>query len=160
MSSAPNIDDGGLQRLAYELSLRALGQQESTLNDLRARTGTLLAASSLVSSFLGARAVDRGGVTWLAVPALIAFAGSVIASLFILLPKSQVIFALRGSVLFEEEFTDPGGLAETHRRLAYWLEQYRDANQPTVERLFGFYRAAAFALLIEVVLWSIELALG
>lgn len=132
MSSVPNIDNGGLQRLAYELSMRAFGQQENTLNDLRARTGTLLAASSLASSFLGARAVDGGGVTWLTALALMAFGGSVIASLFVLLPKSQLIFALRGSVLFEEEFSDPGGLSETYRRLAYWLEQYRDANEPTV----------------------------
>jgi hypothetical protein len=35
-----------LVELAYELSLRNLGQQEAALNELRARTGTVLTASA------------------------------------------------------------------------------------------------------------------
>jgi hypothetical protein len=77
----------GLQRLAYELSLRALSQQEGVLNELRSRTGTLLAASSLVASFLGARAIGSGDYRWLTVFALIAFAVSVLACLYVLLPS-------------------------------------------------------------------------
>jgi hypothetical protein len=89
-----------------------------------------------------------------------AFAVSVFASISVLLPKASLVFALRGSVLFEEEFTDPGGLAETHRRLAYWLENYRDSNQPAIERQFQLYRAAALAVLAQVLLWSTDLALA
>jgi hypothetical protein len=47
-----------LQELSYALSLRSLDQQEKALEELRNRTGTLLAATSLVASFLGARAID------------------------------------------------------------------------------------------------------
>lgn len=159
MDSQPATDEAGLRQLAYELSLRTLGQQEGVLNELRSRTGTLLAASSLVASFLGARAIASGGAKWLTALALFAFAVSIFASVYVLLPKSELIFAVRGSVLFEQEVTDPGGLAETHRRLAYWLEEYHDANQPTIERLFSLYRVATLAGLAEVVLWSIELSL-
>ena len=49
---------------------------------------------------------------------------------------------------------------ETYRRLSYWLDGYRDANLPTIERLFDYYRGAAFLLLVQIVLWSIELALS
>jgi len=42
---------GELERLAYESSLRALDKQEQLLAELRARTGLLLAASSLAASF-------------------------------------------------------------------------------------------------------------
>jgi hypothetical protein len=42
-------------RLAYEASLRALDQQQRIVEDIRARTGVLLAAASLAASFLGAR---------------------------------------------------------------------------------------------------------
>lgn len=42
-----------LESLAFDLSLRALGQQEKVLEELRARTGTLLTAAALVTSFLG-----------------------------------------------------------------------------------------------------------
>jgi hypothetical protein len=47
-----------LAEIAYESAVRALGQQEAALNELRGRTGTLLAAEALTTSFLGA-AGDR-----------------------------------------------------------------------------------------------------
>jgi hypothetical protein len=42
-----------LERLAYDAALRALDKQERLVEELRARTRVLLAASSLVVSFLG-----------------------------------------------------------------------------------------------------------
>jgi hypothetical protein len=65
---------------------------------------------------------------------------------------------LRGSVLFEAEFDDPGGLPETYRRLAYWLERYHDANQEVIDGLFAKYRLAALAVLAQVLLWVAEIA--
>lgn len=155
-----DVDDAAaLHQLAYELSSRALQQQEGALNELRARTGTLLAASSLVASFLGARAVADEGNGWLTVLALLVFAGSVAASAYILLPKAGLIFALRGSVLLEAERDDPGGLPETYRRLAYWLESYRDENARTVDRLLGMYRAATGAVVIQVTVWTLKIVI-
>jgi len=52
---------GVLEELAFDLSMQALSRQEHSLEDLRTRAGTLLAASSVVSSFLGATALNRGG---------------------------------------------------------------------------------------------------
>jgi hypothetical protein len=91
------------------------------MNELRARTGTLLAASSIVASFLGSRASDQGSGT-LTLLALVAFVVPVAACIYVLAPKDNLIFALRGSVLFEAEYDEPGGVPETYRRLAYWLE--------------------------------------
>lgn len=51
-----------LQKIAYELSLRAFGQQETALDELRRRTATLVAASSLTASFFGAQALATGGL--------------------------------------------------------------------------------------------------
>lgn len=149
----------GLEKLAFSLSLRSLEHQEATLDDLRSRTGTLLAASALVASFLGSRVLEDGlGV--LAVLALLAFLISILASVYVLLPKPHLIFSLRGSVLFEEEADDPGGLDETHRKLAYWLDGYRDSNEPTVEKLFRTYGLATAAVVVEVILWMIELTVS
>lgn len=153
-------DDGGLQKLAFELSLRLLDQQEATLNELRARTGTLLAGSSLIASFLGARALDRAGFGIVTGAAIVAFIFSIATSAYVLLPKQNLIFGVRGSELFEEEFGEPGGLSETHRRLAYWLESFRDDNQPTVDRLFFWFRMSVGALLFEAILWMLDLGLG
>jgi hypothetical protein len=44
---------GEFEKLAYEAALRGLDKQENLLEELRTRTGVLLAASSLAASFLG-----------------------------------------------------------------------------------------------------------
>src|SRR5712691_2113715 len=61
------------ERLAYEISLRALERQETLLEEFLSRTGTLLAASSVSASFLGARALDASGFRWLGLIALSLF---------------------------------------------------------------------------------------
>jgi hypothetical protein len=72
-----------LQRVAYQRSVSALRHQEAVLTRLWERTGTLLAASSIVASFLGARALDDGFGT-LTVLGLVAFVLSVLASVYVL----------------------------------------------------------------------------
>jgi hypothetical protein len=80
-----------LSRLAYEASLRSLDKQEQLVQELRGRTGLLLAAASLAASFLGEPALE--GSVGLAIPALGAFAVSVGASLYVLLP-SKILASL------------------------------------------------------------------
>jgi hypothetical protein len=47
--------------LAYEASLRAIENQAATVESLRSRAGTILAATALVTSFFGGRALSRAG---------------------------------------------------------------------------------------------------
>ena len=108
-----------LALLAYELSHRMLAQQEMRLDELRARTGTLLAASSVATSFLGPRAIDRNGVDTLALLALTAFAVSVIGSVSILILNPRLVFGVRGTRLFKEERAREESIADVHRRLGY-----------------------------------------
>jgi hypothetical protein len=124
-----------LPALAYQLSLRALGQQEASLNELRARTGTLIAAASVVTSFLGGTAIARTGIDVWSVLALVAFVGSIAFSTAVLLPKEDLRFSVFGSVLFEQEIQDDVfDIAETHRRLAYFLDGY---HPTTIRRSIG-----------------------
>ena len=148
--------EGSLDRLAYELSLRALERQERTLDELRARTGILLAASSLAASFLGARAADAGS-GWLTFAALGSFVLSIVFMAFILMPTEKLIFSLRGTALLEAERGDPGGLPETYRRLAHWIEGYLDDNQPLIDLRFAWYRRATALVVAQVVLWVLEI---
>jgi hypothetical protein len=147
-----------LALLAYELSQRMLAQQEMRLDELRARTGTLLAASSVATSFLGPRAIDHNGVNTLALLALTAFAVSVIGSVSILILNPRLVFGVRGTRLFEEERAREESIADVHRRLGYWLELFFDKNQTTVDRLFLVYQIAAVAVLVEVIVWTIKIA--
>jgi hypothetical protein len=74
------------ERLAFDAALRALDKQETLLDELRSRTGALLAASALAASFLGGAAFKNPSPL-LAAIALLAFVISIGASVFILLPK-------------------------------------------------------------------------
>ena len=89
--------------------------------------------------------------------AVAAFAGSIAASLYVLLPKPGLIFSLRGSVLFESEFEDATEIGETHRRLAYWLDGYYDENEAVIQSLFKWFRWATIRVLAQVVLWIVEI---
>jgi hypothetical protein len=90
-----------LEQATYELALRALAQPEQALTEIRARTGTLLTASSLIASFLGAEAIARNGLNVWIVLALVAFGVSVVLSIYVLLPKEGLIFALDAPETYE-----------------------------------------------------------
>jgi len=78
-----------LEQATHQIAVRALGQQEQALTELRSRTGILLTAASLVASFLGALAIDRNGVALWTTLALLAFGLSVLLSIYVLLPKAD-----------------------------------------------------------------------
>jgi hypothetical protein len=92
---------------------------------------------------------------------LISFIASIALATWVLLPKSNMIFSVQGSTLFETEVADDVfGIGETHRRLAYWLDGYHAENGPKLDRLFLCYRWSTVALLAEVMFWSLQLALS
>lgn len=75
----------------------------------------------------------------------------------ILMPTAKLIFSLRGTALLEAEREDPGGLTETYRRLAHWVERYLDDNQPVLDVRFARYRWATALVVAQVVLWVSEI---
>jgi hypothetical protein len=160
LTNDPVDDERALAELAYSLSLRTLGQQEAALNELRARTGTLLAAAALVASFLGGTTIDRDGFDGWTALALAALVASIVLATRVLLPQDGLVFSLRGSAVYEREGEDEAGITETYRRLVYWLEHYYDTNAPQAARLLLFYRLAVLALVVEIAAWSIQLALS
>jgi hypothetical protein len=99
---AATAPDPVYERLAYEAAQRALDKQERLIDELRSRTGLLLAAASLAASFLGREAFAGDPKDGLAILALVAFLVAVAASVYVLLPKSEKFaFALVGGGLYE-----------------------------------------------------------
>ena len=143
--------DDGLGRLAYDAALRSLDKQEELLNELRARTGLLLAASSLAASFLGRPALDRAN-GYVVVLALVVFGISVVASVTVLLPKKDLVFSLSGPALFEGLYDLRDNMEEVFLRLAYDLHRFWTRNDGKIQRLLWWYRIAAGALVVEIVL--------
>lgn len=90
--------------------------------------------------------------------ALVAFGVSVVLCIYVLLPKDGLIFALDAPEAYRAlyEFRDDDG--EVDRRLAYWLQSFRETNHPTVERLTSAFELAGFALLTEIGFLALALA--
>ena len=138
-----------LATIAFDAATRALDKQERVLEELRSRTGVLLAASSLAAAFLGRPALDDTRDV-LAVIALLAFATSIAASVYVLLPKSTFYFALSGRYVFENLYAYRDDTAEIYRRLVYDMQRFWDSNDNMMRRLLLAFRVAAAALAVEV----------
>jgi hypothetical protein len=148
-----------LAQLSYDAALRALDGQERGLEELRARTGTLLAAASLVASFLGAQTIQRtNALETIEALALIALGVSVGACTYVLLPKEGFVFSLNGIRLYETLYEHRDDDAEMQRRLAYWLEGYWRANEAKISKLGTWFFAAAVGLILQLVFWTWALA--
>jgi hypothetical protein len=120
------------ERLAYDAAQRALDKQERLLEELRSRTGLLLAAASLAASFLGREAFAEDPKRGLALVAVLAFLLSVGASVYILLPKrDKFVFALVGAGLYEGLYAVRDDLPEVFRRLAYDLIDFGMTTTPS-----------------------------
>jgi len=124
------------------------------------RATEIFAGSSIAASFLGARAVANHGLGWLSSVALAAFAVSLAPTIYILLPRGAFVFALRGTTLIEDPQTNSLEIPELHRRLTYWLEGFYVANRPAIARLYRLYQLAVTAVVLEVILWGVQLVLA
>ena len=157
--TATEPHEDGLEQLAFDLALRTLAQQERVLEEVRARTGVLLTATAVVASFLGGRALQSSGSVWLTLPGALAAIASIVLSVYVLLPKQTLNFALHGSAVYEHFQAEGAPLRDAHRTLAYWSKAAWDGNQTTIDRLIGFFRWACGFLVVSIVVWSLELAL-
>lgn len=153
MDPNPATNQPVYERLAYEAALRALDKQERLIEELRSRTGLLLAAASLAASFLGREAFAGHPKRGRAILALVAFLLAVGASVYVLLPKTgKFIFAMVGAGLYEGLYELRDDLGEVYRRLAYDLDRFWDDNDVELQKLFRAFRLAALGLSAEIVL--------
>lgn len=148
-----------LSDLAYQAAIRALDVQERGIEQLRARTGILLAASSLTASFLGALAIQHASTFGpLDALALLAMVASICLCVYVLLPKSGFVFSLSARGMYEQLFEFRDDDEEVRRRLIYWLESYWQDNQAKIDVLGRYYLAAAVTLVVQLILWSSALS--
>ena len=144
---------GSVAEIGYELSLKAVEEQEARLGDLRGRAGTLLAAASVAASFLGGQSGRVGTLPLLGVLAVLAYVCCVGACIKVLLPH-RLVFAFRGSILVraarQATLTNVDDALVT---ATDWIERFLDANRAQLDGLSVWYTAACLALGLEIVLW-------
>ena len=148
--------------LIYGEAVRALEEQQSHLDGLRVRTGTLLAAVSLITAFLGAQAINRhggslGGAGWVAVAFFIL---SAVGGLVVLWPWTWG-FVVSATTLIEDhvEVEDPTSGDELALYLAQVHDENWNGNAARLSWLFWAFRAATICLAGEVIAWLIALTL-
>ena len=145
--------------LAYEESVRALTQQAGVVDALRTRTGILLTAISISSTFLGAQAIDQAGfstATWFA---LGFFGGAGALALAVLWPRPNWHFTSDASVLIDGyiESDTPATLDEMHVDLAKFNQARWEQNGERLGVMFWLFRLSAAALVVEVGCWLVAL---
>lgn len=145
--------------LVYEESQRALDQQQTALDNLRTRTGVLIAAATIVSSFLGGQALHGGTLTalsWCAIGAL-AVAGTI--AILVLVPLGGWTFSNKVETLLSSyvDDKDPASIDEMHTHLAEFNQKHRDENQKKLDKLYLGFHVASGALVLEVIFWLIDL---
>jgi hypothetical protein len=154
-----DADKDILYRVAYEEAVRALSEQQVVIDSFRSRTGLLLSAAAITTSFLGAQALRVGDLTpavWLA---MADFAGVALASLAILWPRRWE-FAARPAEIIDTyiEVERPAPVKELHRDLSLHMYSSYYENQSALGQLAFFFQIASGLLTAEVILWIIAIA--
>ena len=141
-----------LERFAFDLSVRALERQERVVEELRARTGTLLAAGAFVGSLLGIR--SSGALAFAGVASAV---GTIGVCVSILLPNRRLEFKHSGTAVFAHSTRAGLDVPDAHRMLTYWNDSVWDMNQRIVTRLIVQFEVAAAWLVLAIVFWALSL---
>jgi hypothetical protein len=146
-----------LGSLSYETVVAALRGQDEELNRMRIHTGTLIAAGSLVASFLGAQTLSRSGSGPWATLGIAAFVLSMLPCIYLLVPKTAFFFHFNGPVIYEQFNGSETTLDEIQATVAEWLQTYYDSNRSKMDSLNRYFAAASAALVAEIVFFAIGL---
>jgi hypothetical protein len=147
-----------IEQLSYELTAKALTEQERALAGLRVGAGTVLGAASIAGSFLGAE-VDRGSLAAWAVLATISFALCCGCAIWVLLPHDLTVAIVGEDLLALSDDQGVYDVAEGYRTVNSWLHPYVQANHRTVGQLSNWLSIGCLLLALEVALWTVSLAL-
>lgn len=139
----------------YEEALRGISRQQDVIDGLRNRSGTLFAAASLVTAFLGGQALTRrpelDALAWLAIFAFVTLFGLVLALLW----PWKFRFTLSPLILIEDHLEK--SVPDLQKYLAEIWDKNFDLNGVTIARLHVLFRIACVALCVEVIAWLLSL---
>jgi len=148
--------------LAYRESVRAIEMQARSLDELRSRTGVLLAGASIVASFLGSQALRSSSFDIFTGLALVSFVAVLSICIAILWPRHEWKFALGANVLLED-WTGENPCGDEQAMQAFVARQIETnwfANRQRIHDMLVLFQWAAVALGAEVLSWTVQLAEG
>jgi hypothetical protein len=146
------------EELAFDLALDSLDLQRDVLKDVRARATTLLTASSLVTSFVGGRAIDAAGLDPFTGAAIVAFFLTLVPAIHLLTGSGEARFSIEGARLYSDLTLAEASLEEAYAALADDIHEARRRNRPLVKQALWSLRVGFGALIVEVILFLTALA--
>jgi hypothetical protein len=148
----------GSETLIYAEAIRGIERQQSVIEGLRSRAGTLFGAASLATAFLGGQVLTRNpDFTVSTSTAIVAFVVMFILVLSILWPWN-FRFVLSATILLEDHRDKSP--ADLQAYLAEIWDRNYELNQPGIARMNLIFRGACLALSIEIVAWLVSLGRG
>lgn len=148
-----------LYKVAYDEAVRALSEQQSAIDNFRARAGLLFSVATIITSFFGSQVLRSAGLgpfSWLA---LASFGVLAAAFIGILSPRRWEVAVDPREVIsayLEPDETD--AVEAVHRGLALAMNASYSVNRRGLEKLVVLFQAANVLLVFEVALWTIALA--
>jgi hypothetical protein len=137
-----------VHEIVYDEAMRGLDLQRASVDALRSRAGTLLAAAALVTTFLGGQALEGDrALTCLGWWAVAAFIGVAALAIVVLLPW-RFDFSLSAPELVADYIdVEPRPTPEeVLRNLALFADEARADNKRTIGVLQWSFRVAAVLL--------------
>lgn len=145
----------------YQESIRALHHQQSFVENMNSRAGSVIFATAFANSLLGSRALADGLGPWDWVAAALLFViGALIV--FMLWPYHRYSFSFdAGDLLGTYVDGDrPATLSEMHRALAIRLKKDMASNWRIISRVRTALQVALIALLLNILAWFSAIASG
>ena len=159
-SVAQQVNDPRLAFI-YQESIRALHHQQSFVENMNSRAGSVIFATAFANSLLGSRALadGLGPLDWLAA-ALLFLIGALIV--FMLWPYHRYSFSFDAEDLLGTYVdTDrPATLSEMHRALVLRLKKDMASNWRIIRRVRTALQVALIALLLNILAWFSAIASG
>ncbi len=147
-------------KLSYDESVRGLNMQSTAVDELRSRTGVLIAAATVASAFLGRlRSHDTPASYWANIFGLLTFIGVIGLSLGVLWPSEAWEFVYDPAVLENDYFVADVDVTEMCRATSLGNAGSHQRNLSRLNNRFKLFRLASIALLVDVLLWLVGIGI-
>jgi hypothetical protein len=156
-----------VREFAYDEALRNITDQESGLEAIRGRAGTLLAATYIVTGFLGGLSLASPTITagvvsrppvgdwgWAAIGAFVVVS---VLNLVVMLPLETWRFRMNPVKIATDAESRELSLSEVKWDLARHHWDNYQANRRKLARLYWALIVAALGLVAETIFWILEL---
>jgi hypothetical protein len=142
----------------YQEAVRGLNHQQSLVENMNSRAGSLIFATAFANSLLGSRALSDGlgAWDWIAAALLLSIGGLIV---FMLWPYHRYSFRFDPEELLRQyvDGDQPTTLSAMHRTLALRIKADMAGNWQIIQRLRVALQVALLFLLLSMLAWFLAI---